>query len=189
MTNNEQIKVWDPVVRIFHWMLVAGFAISYLTSEESTWWHVNSGYLVFGLVLFRLVWGFAGTAHARFSDFVYRPGIVLDYIRDIVKFRARRYVGHNPAGGFMIVLLLLFLILTGLSGMMLYGADDGAGPFAGIMSGMAHDSEEVLEDLHEFFANGTVVLVFIHVAGVIFESLLHKENLVRSMWNGYKRAE
>lgn len=189
MTENRQIKVWDPVVRIFHWTLVASFAISYLSAEESMWLHVNSGYLVLGLILFRVIWGFAGTSYARFSDFVYRPGIVIDYIKDIVKFRAKRYIGHNPAGGLMILLLLIFLVLTGLSGMMLYGADDGAGLFAGIMSGMSHDREEALEELHEFFANGTVVLVFIHVAGVVFESLLHKENLIRSMWNGYKRAE
>lgn len=187
----REVKVWDPLVRVFHWTLVAGFFTAYLTEghDETLTLHTWAGYTVLGLVLVRLVWGFIGTRHARFSDFVYRPGVVKDYVRDVVKLHPRRYLGHNPAGGLMIVVLILSLLVTTVSGMSLYAVEEQAGPLAGWLGGAGHFWEEVFEGVHEFFANFTLFLVVVHVAGVIVESLLHGENLVRAMITGRKRAE
>ncbi len=190
MSGQNEIKVWDPLVRIFHWSLVTAFAVAYLLEgeDETMLIHSWAGYIVFGLVMFRLVWGLIGTRHARFSDFVRSPGAALAYGKDLTLGRAKRYIGHNPAGGLMIVLLLLSLIVTTVTGMALYGVEEQAGPLAGWMAGAGEASEDVLEELHEFFANATLFLVVIHVLGVIVESLVHRENLVRAMFTGRKTS-
>ncbi len=186
-----EIKVWDLFVRVFHWMLVVGFFTAYLTEDEMLGLHVWAGYLVCSLVVLRIVWGVLGSAHARFRDFVYGPGEVVRYLKRVVRFRAPRHMGHNPAGGAMIVLLLLSLAVISLSGIVLYGAETQTGLLGEIAAALGVTGEqgaEALEELHEFFAHLTLVLVFIHVSGVLFESLLHGENLVRSMFTGRKRV-
>ncbi len=182
--TDDTIRVWDPLVRILHWSLAAGFFGAYLTEDWETA-HVWLGYGVLSIVPVRLVWGFVGTRHARFSDFVRRPSAVVAYLRDLLRLRHRRYLGHNPAGGYMILALLVFVTLTGVSGLALYGAEAQAGPLAGWVS---PGWEEALEELHEFLANFTLLLVGIHVLGVLVESVLHGENLVRAMWTGRKRG-
>ena len=187
--GNDRIRVWDPLIRIFHWALVAAFTIAFFTDDEDMLIpHVWAGYVVIGLLVFRLLWGFVGSAHARFSDFVFAPSRVVSYLWDTFQGDARRYLGHNPAGGWMIILLLVMLTLLSITGLVLYAADNHAGPLAGLMAGAGRDVEEVFEGLHEFFANFTIFLVIIHVAGVVVESILHKENLVWAMVNGYKRS-
>lgn len=190
MSTGNRVKVWDPLVRVFHWTLVAAFTIAYFTDDEELLLpHVWAGYAIIGLLLFRLLWGFVGTAHARFSDFVYAPSVAIAFVKDTFKRQSKRYLGHNPAGGWMIILLLIMLTLISVTGLLLYGADEHAGPLAGVMAGTGKDMEELLEGLHEFFANFTVFLVAIHLTGVIMESMLHKENLVRAMVTGWKRSE
>lgn len=184
----EQVNVWDPIVRVFHWALVVAFTAAYLTGEEWLALHVYAGYAILGLIAFRVVWGFIGTRHARFSDFIVSPRRALLYVRDVALLRGRRYIGHNPAGGFMILLLLVSLLVTAFTGLAVYAADQQAGPLAGLLGGAGEDWEDVLEEAHEFFANFTLMLVFVHVAGVLVESLLHHENLVRAMITGRKRA-
>lgn len=187
--NSNEVKVWDPLVRVFHWLLVAGFFTAYLTEgDELLTIHSYAGYTVLSLVLVRLVWGFIGTRHARFSDFVRKPVEVGRYARDVVKLNPRRYLGHNPAGGLMIVVMIISLLVTTISGMAVYGAEEQAGPLAGWLGSLSHVWEEVFEGVHEFFANFTLFLVVVHVAGVLVESLLHGENLVRAMFTGRKRA-
>jgi len=188
-TGNDKMRVWDPLIRIFHWALVAAFTIAFFTDDEDLLLpHVWAGYVVVGLLIFRLLWGFVGSAHARFSDFVFAPSRVVSYLWDTFQGDAKRYLGHNPAGGWMIILLLLTLTLLSLTGLVLYGADNHAGPLAGLMAGAGRDVEGVFEGLHEFFANFTIFLVIIHVAGVVVESILHKENLAWAMVSGYKRT-
>jgi len=184
----RETMVWDPVVRLFHWSLVLFFTIAYLTGEEESALHIWSGYAVASLVLLRLLWGIVGTRHARFSDFVFRPATIKTYLKDVLYLRPKRYLGHNPAGGAMILLMLASLILTSLSGLAVYGADAGAGPLAGWLAASPEWLEDILEETHEFFANFTVVLVLLHIAGVIVESALHSENLVRAMFTGRKRV-
>lgn len=182
-----ETPVWDPLVRLFHWTLAAAFSVAYLSGDELTNVHVFAGYTIAGLIGFRLIWGFVGPRHARFADFVTGPRTVWAYLVALAQGDAPRYRGHNPAGGAMILALLLMLLLATASGLFLYGADEGAGPLAGLMAGHGNDAEW-LEDIHEFFANATVVLVVFHIAGVAVSSVLHGENLPRAMVTGRKRV-
>lgn len=183
-TKPAQLYVWDLFVRFFHWNVVLGFAIAYITEDDLLPVHVWAGYVVGLLVLARVVWGFIGPKHARFSDFVYGPTATLTYLRDLISFRARRYLGHSPAGGAMIVLLLLLLVATVVTGLMVYGGDQQAGPLAGMLT---KKSGEALEGVHELLANITLAFVIAHITAVILASFVHHENLVRSMITGYKR--
>jgi len=198
----NETRVWDPVVRIFHWSLVAAFTIAWLTGEEESRLHELAGYVVIGLVLIRVVWGFVGTKYARFRDFVYRPSTVLAYARDILTGKSKRYLGHNPLGGMMVIALLLSLLAASVTGLALQSAKEGTGPFAAITArtsvtlpavisrAVADDNdegaEEAWKELHEFFANLSLLLVALHIAGVIVGSLAHRENLVRAMFTGRK---
>lgn len=187
MDHQADIKVWDPLVRLFHWTLVGAFAIAWLTEDEWLGLHAYAGYVVGALLLFRLIWGVLGSRYARFSDFVKSPARVVGYLRDLAQFRAERTIGHNPAGGAMIIALLIMLLLTTLTGLLAYGAT-GGGPLAEpLFANMTYGSE-LFEEIHEFFANFTLILVVVHLLGVGFGSYLHKENLVRAMITGNKRV-
>lgn len=189
MNNNNQVRVWDLPVRVFHWALVASFFIAYFTEDDLMTVHSYAGYTVAGLVLFRLLWGLIGSYHARFINFVRPPREVLANIKDIALLHPRRYLGHNPAGAAMVIALLLSLLLTVLTGLVVYGAEEAAGPLAGLLSQAPEFIGEAFEELHEFFANVTLLLVGLHVAGVIIASLQHRENLVRAMFTGNKSTD
>ena len=182
----QQTKIWDIFIRVFHWSLVATFAIAYLTEDDFPSLHVYAGYTMMALIFLRLVWGFIGSRHARFSNFIVRPTAVIKYMKDVVQFRAKRYLGHNPAGGAMVIALLISLSLTLVFGLLTYGTVEFSGPLAGLASGVSDSLANGFKELHEFFANLSVFLVVIHVIGVAVASLQHRENLVRSMINGYK---
>lgn len=167
------VRVWDPLVRVFHWTLAGAFAIAWLTGDELDRLHEVTGYVIIALLGVRIVWGFIGTAHARFADFVYSPSRVIGYLADTARLRARRYLGHNPAGGAMVIALLLVLAATAGSG------------FA-MTTDAFHDAHWV-EEVHEFMANAAILLVGLHIAGVAVSSLEHRENLVRAMITGRKR--
>jgi cytochrome b len=208
-------KVWDPIVRIGHWSLVIAFFTAYFTEDDFLIQHVWAGYVVGAILCLRLLWGFVGTKHARFSDFVRSPAITLQYIRDLMTNRAKRFLGHNPAGGAMVVALLIGIAGTVSSGLMLYAIEEDAGPLAGwvadssaasgvpilISRALADDDrhddedehaddalEEFWEETHEFLANLTLFLVGLHIAGVLFSSYAHKENLIKAMFTGRKRS-
>ena len=145
MSSSETIRatsrpastlVWDPLVRFGHWALVAAFAVAYFSAEEEAGGpdplHVWGGYVVGGLVVLRVVWGFIGQRHARFSDFVRSPIVALTYFLDLLYGRARRYVGHSPAGGAMVIALLVCLAATVATGLIAYG-EEGKGPLAAVM--------------------------------------------------------
>lgn len=173
-TRPATVKVWDPLVRIFHWSLVAAFIVAWLTGDELEGVHIATGYVIMGLVAFRLVWGVVGSRHARFTDFVRSPRTVLAFLKDTVRFRAKRYLGHNPAGGAMVVALLLTLSAICATGFMMT-----TDMFWGV---------EWVEEVHEAAASLTLALVGLHLAGVAVASFEHRENLVRSMVSGRKRA-
>ena len=189
VAGNEQVQVWDPLVRIFHWSLVAGFSAAYFSGDNWLRVHVVAGYTVAGLVAFRLVWGFIGTQHARFYDFVHPPAAVVHYVKEMIRSRARRHIGHNPAAGAMVIALLLSLTATALSGMALYGHTEFLGPLAGLADRLPDSAGGVFKEMHELLANLTVMLVLLHLAGVLFASLQHRENLVRAMLTGWKSKE
>lgn len=187
MTAPAEIKVWDPLVRVFHWSLVVAFTLAFLTEDDWQWLHVIAGYTVLGLVLVRLVWGLVGPRHARFSDFVHRPRTVWQYTQAVLRGRAERYIGHNPAGGAMIVALLVMLLVTTGLGLCAYGAR-GNGPLGDWLGELSAFATDALTEAHELAAWLTVWLIAGHLLGVLWESLLHRENLVRAMITGRKRA-
>lgn len=173
-TSSASLKVWDLFVRLFHWSLVASFAIAFLTGDDLEALHIWAGYAAAGLVALRLVWGLIGTKYARFTQFVRSPVTVLGYLRDIATGRETRYVGHNPAGGAMVLALLAMLVGLGVTGIL--------------MTTPAYWHSEPLEEIHEVMANLTLGLVILHIAGVTLASMRHHENLVRAMVTGRKRA-
>ncbi|PLX39417.1 MAG: cytochrome B [Hyphomicrobiales bacterium] len=174
-TRPATVRVWDPLVRIFHWGLVATFAIAYITGDEWQKVHEPAGYVVMGLIAFRILWGFVGTRHARFSKFVYRPSTVLGFMKDTIGLRAKRYIGHNPAGGAMVIALLIALAAISATGFM--------------MTTDAYWGVEWVEEAHEAAVNITLGLVVLHVIGVVVASIEHGENLARAMVTGRKRPE
>lgn len=186
MNTSDQVKVWDPLVRIFHWTLVAAFSIAYASGEDFLTLHSWAGYLVLTLLIIRIFWGFIGTRHARFSDFIYSRTTIIQFLKDTLTLKAKRYLGHNPAGGAMVIALIISLLLTGFTGLLVYGAEEQAGPLASWFVSAGSFWGEAFEEIHEFFANFSLLLVLIHVAGVIVESLIHGENLVASMISGFK---
>jgi len=187
--DSNTVKVWDPFVRVFHWSLVLTFIIAFVTEDDFLTLHVYAGYTLLALLAVRIVWGLIGTRYARFSDFIYSTETIKQFIKDTLSFKAKRYIGHNPAGGAMIMLMIISLIITGITGFAVYGAEEQAGPMANWFVQNSHFWGEAFEEIHEFFANFTLLLVFVHVVGVIIESLIHKENLVKSMFTGLKSAD
>lgn len=183
----KTILVWDPLVRIGHWTLVIAFFTAYFTEDDFLLPHVWAGYVVGFVVCFRLLWGFVGTPYARFADFVRSPSEVIRYLAGLINRRARRYIGHNPAGGAMILVLLLCLAGTVVSGTVLYGYEENAGPLASFLVENA-EREHFWEEVHEVFANLTLLMVGLHVAGVLLSAYVHRENLVKSMFTGRKGA-
>ncbi|RFF28842.1 MULTISPECIES: cytochrome b/b6 domain-containing protein [unclassified Wenzhouxiangella] len=194
--NTTSVKVWDPVVRVGHWLLVAGFFTNYIMEDEVMSLHVWIGYSIVAIVLFRVLWGFVGTEHARFSDFVRSPVAVVYYLRRLFIGRVKHYLGHNPAGGIMILLLLACMGALAFSGIVLYALEENAGPLAGWVVEAGEGGARALwaadehfwEETHEVLVNVMLGLVIIHVLGVVITSRLHKENLVRAMITGRKPA-
>jgi cytochrome b len=173
MMDKRRILVWDLPVRAFHWLLAITFAGAFLTAESERYRdvHVALGYTMLGLLAFRLIWALVGSRYARLSSFAFGPRAVLAYLRSLLTLRPLHYIGHNPAGSWVIYLLVVLGLLTGVAGYATYNDVGG----------------EWLEELHEGTANAMLTLVVVHVAGVVVSSFLHRENLVGSMVTGYKK--
>lgn len=168
------VQVWDPFVRIFHWSLVALFVLAFVTGDEVERVHVVVGCMIAALVGIRIVWGLVGSRHARFRSFVRSPAETFDYMWKVVRGRAPRYIGHNPAGGLMTIVLLGMIVAIAVSGFM--------------MTTDAFWGAKWVEALHEGLVYATLGLIALHVAGVVATSLELRENLVKAMITGRKRA-
>jgi cytochrome b len=181
-----RVRVWDPFVRVFHWGLAGAVLIAFLTEDELLGLHTWAGYTVLGLIAARLAWGLIGTRHARFSEFVRGPRATLAYLRDILRGHPARYLGHNPAGAAMAIALIAGFLATSVTGLMVLGAGEMAGPLAPYLSNVSSGAAHDLKEIHEVLAWGTVFLIPLHLIGIAAASLQHKENLVRAMIDGYK---
>jgi cytochrome b len=167
----NQIAVWDLPVRLFHWTLVVAIVVAFLSSEEDSVlaaWHMTAGWIAAVLIAFRLSWGIVGGKHARFASFV-RPGALLPHLRELIRGKAERSVGHNPLGGMAVLALLGGTAAVVWTGVQLTGAGGS-------------------EDLHETIAYGLLGLIAVHVIGVIVMSVMTRDNLVRAMVTGRKPA-
>lgn len=173
-TEKTKVLVWDLPTRVFHWLLAVTFVGAFLTadSERLRLVHVTFGYTMLGLIAFRLLWGLIGTRYARFKSFTFGAASVLGYLKSIVARSPQHYVGHNPAGSWAIYALIALTVAAGLTGYATYNDIGG----------------DWLEELHEGVANALLAVVFVHIAGVLVSSLLHRENLMRAMIDGLKRG-
>jgi cytochrome b len=168
------IPVWDILLRVFHWSFAACFAGAWLTAESERFRnvHVLLGYTMLGLIAFRVLWGFIGPQHARFSSFVRGPAAVARYLRSLITSRPEHHIGHNPAGAVAILLLLAMGLSSIASGWAVY--NDLGGKW--------------IEQSHELLAGAMLAVVGAHFAGVALSSWLHRENLVGAMLTGRKNT-
>lgn len=175
---------WDPLVRVFHWSVAGFFGLAYVVDNDWPQLHSQAGYTVALLIAFRLVWGVIGSEHARFGHFIAGPRVTLTYVYRLLHGRPPRIRGHDPAGALMIVVLLVCLSITALSGMALF-AMAGSGPLADtFVSGWP---DRLMVDVHHFFSEATLWLVVIHVCGVLLMSALHRQNLIGPMLTSRKK--
>lgn len=168
----RQEKVWDIVVRLFHWSLVACVLANLLLLEEGDPPHRWAGYIASGLVLLRIVWGFVGSHHARFASFFPTPSRLAAHLAALKSGRHQPSVGHNPAGALMMLALMALVVSLGVSGYLM-----GTDQFWG---------EEWLEEVHEALATLLQVAVLLHVAAALLMSRIERVNLLRAMITGIK---
>jgi len=189
LNRTDEAPVWDLVVRVFHWSLVAAIAAAAATGflADASWIdvHVWAGTAAAGLVSLRIVWGFLGTTHARFAGFVAGPTAIVAHLRRLRLGTAERHRGHNPLGAAMVLLLLLTIIAIAATGVIVFGGKLKAGPLAFMTS---FSTGRTAGEVHELLALFLLGLVALHVTGAIFESRRTRENLVRAMIDGRKEA-
>jgi cytochrome b len=182
------VRVWDLPVRLFHWVLVLLIAFQLVTGQlggAMMQWHAYSGYAVLVLVVFRILWGFAGGTHARFASFLAGPAATLRFAKRLFSQEAVPQVGHNPLGGWMVVALIASLALQAVSGLF---ANDGAafeGPLASLVS---LDVSRILSHFHRWNLKILLALSGIHIAAVVFHWVVKNDNLVGAMFSGVKRV-
>lgn len=169
----KTIRVWDPLLRLLHWTLVV-CVLSNLLNESGEIVHRGLGYTATAVILIRIVWGFIGPRHARFSDWLPTPGRLFPYLVALRRGKAPRHIGHNPAGALMMLALLALVLALGTSGYL--------------MTTDAFFGEDWLEETHAALADILIAAVVVHVSAALFESWKHRENLIASMVHGRKRA-
>lgn len=171
----QRILIWDAPSRVFHWLQAVSFVGAYLTSESerNRDIHVAFGYIMLGLIVFRLLWGFLGTRYARFSSFVFKPGEIIAYLLSLFKGKPKHYLGHNPAGSVSVWLLLSIGLIICVTGVM----------------ALQDNASEAVINMHGAATKVMLAVILLHIIGVLVSSVLHRENLVHSMITGYKSAE
>lgn len=207
-----EVKVWDPFVRIGHWLIVAGFFTAYfIVGREGTLLliHTWGGYLVGAVLALRIVWGFIGTTHARFRSFVYSPFAVRPYLVGLLQRKSPRYLGHSPAGAAIVFTLMFGIAATGFTGLWAYAQTKGKGPLSSWVQqverpavtappgatgapagqGFRRPAPTLVQEAHQLIGNVTFWLTLLHIGGVLLASWAHRENLIKAMFTGRKRAE
>ena len=174
---DREVVVWDPFIRVFHWLL-AGSVITAWFIDEPLWLRNWLGYTAATLLPLRVIWGFVGPQEARFASFVRGPRVALQYFLDLIRLSSKRYLGHSPAGGAMVIALLFMVGVTTITGMANLAVERGQGPLAGLVTQTqqsvptgerlenGRDEDSLLKEVHETAANITLILVMFHLAGV-----------------------
>lgn len=186
----ETIKVWDLPLRLFHWLLAAGFASAYLTAEfHYGAIHELIGYALCVLLAARIYWGFRGSWYSRFSSFIFSPAETLAYVRTMFgKHPVKHYYGHNPAGTLMVFTLLTMLAAIFTTGLLTLAVIDFDGPLLALERQFSDEAAYAVREAHELLSNATLALVVLHLFGVAGGSIQHGENLARAMLTGAKRT-
>ncbi|MBI5430363.1 MAG: cytochrome b/b6 domain-containing protein [Nitrosomonadales bacterium] len=169
---SNRILVWDAPTRAFHWLQALSFGVAYLTADSERYRgiHVAFGYIMLGLLVFRLLWGFVGTRYSRFSSFVFKPAEIVAYLASLTRRKPLHYPGHNPAGSVSVWLLLTLGLSLCVTGVM--ALQDEAG--------------DAVVEMHGIATNVMLAVVALHLLGVLISSVMHRENLVRAMITGVK---
>jgi len=187
--ENKQIKIWDVPVRLFHWTLVLGCVLAYISAEVGILdAHVLIGYFLIALLVFRVLWGFIGTQYSRFRSFLFSPAETMGYVKAIRAGQPTHYYGHNPAGALMVFGLLALLAAIFMSGLVTLATVDYEGPLLFLANQVSDDTSYFFRHAHDFFVDVALLLIPLHLLGVIAGSIQHKENLARSMVTGMKNV-
>ncbi len=180
--TTARTRVWDGFVRVFHWSLVLSVmlatATGFLLESRILLIHISAGLAAAALILARIVWGFSGTTHARFADFVHGPKAIVEHLKG-----GNRHLGHNPLGALMVLALMTLVLALAATGLVVLGGVDKTGPFAPLVS---YAQASGVLGLHEVLAFGVLALIGLHLVGVVFESHRSNENLTLSMVTGHK---
>jgi cytochrome b len=182
------VRIWDLPVRLFHWLLVALLVISFTTAQiggNAMQYHEWSGLTILTLVLFRVLWGFAGSTHARFADFVRGPRAGVDYARSLLRGRPSFYAGHNPLGGWMVLLLLASLLVQAGTGMF---ANDDIMIEGPLVKHVSKETSDLLTRIHHYNFNVLAVLVTLHIGAALYYLWGKRENLILPLITGRKRV-
>lgn len=183
--HDSSRRVWDLPVRLTHWLLVICVAGSWLTHQAGVqWfgWHRRLGYATLVLVLFRIVWGFVGTRHARFANFVRGPRAIMAYLGGGAR---QETVGHNPLGALSVVAMLGLLLLQAGTGLFANDEIANAGPFYGWVS---QPTSNRITALHHSNSDWLLAMIALHVAAVAWYAWVRRTPLVRAMLTGRKAA-
>ena len=178
--------VWDIPTRLFHWLLVLSLCGQYVTAElmdNAMQWHFYLGYFTLGLIVFRIIWGFAGPQYARFSNFVRGPVPVIHYIKTLPNKHSTETAGHNPLGGWVVVLMLVLVAVQAVSGLFMTDDIFLDGPYRHTVSDSALS---IMNTLHHNAFNILLAVIALHIAAIAFYAIYKKQSLTPPMIHGKK---
>ena len=183
----EKRLVWDLPLRLFHWLLVASMVASYITAKfiDDRQWHFYVGYWTLGLLIFRILWGFLGPRHARFTNFVRSPSAIWLYFKGLLQKGSSPSIGHNPVGGLMVLVMLVLMTIQAVTGLFTTDAVIWAGPYNPAVS---ESTASLLSTVHYWNFNFILAAVGLHVAAIVFYAFYKNQNLVVPMLHGHKPA-
>lgn len=173
----NKVSVYDVPTRLFHWIFALLFVVAYLIVEiygdhsPLFPYHIFAGLTMVFLLFLRVIWGFIGTAYARFSSFNVKPADLVQYLKDVLITRTRHYLGHNPASSYAAIIMYICAVGLAITGIQMTSGSEA----------------EVYEEVHEVLATVFLFTVIIHVGGIIIHQLKHKDSLWSSMFDGKKQ--
>ncbi len=179
--------IWSLPTRAFHWLFVVGILVAFLTDDEHLLnYHAIVGYALLILLAFRIFWGFFGPKYSKFKDF---PTNELKPYSSTVFNKESKYIGHNPAASYVMIIMLVCTFLIILTGVLTYGIQEGKG-LLGFLNETYFKNMKSIDNIHEFFANFFIFLIVLHLAGIVVDKFLHKEiETLKSIFTGFKNTK